>query len=106
MRYRTANSVKRKIDSMLKKGEVILDHGVSAYELDHYDYVGPCVQNGFVSQLHLFYKDFDGQVKYYMTVSEKNLRKPKKNDYAISLVTCNWDERWPKLLEVREYTIY
>ena len=106
IRYRTAESVKRKIDAMLKKGEVILDHGVGAYEFAYYDYVYPCVQNGFVSQLHLFYKDFDGKIKYYMTVSEANLRIPVKDDYGIGLITCSWDKRWPTLLEVRDYTVW
>ena len=105
IRYRTPESIKKRIDAMLKKGTVILDHGVSSYLFNHYDYVYPCYQNKFTSQLHIYYRELNGDVKHYMTVSENNLRKPNKNDWYVELVTCSWDKRWPTLLEMREYLV-
>ena len=108
IRYRTPDSVKKKIDAMLKKGEVILDHGVGAYEFDHYEYDPPGFENRWQSRLDLFYKDFDKAktVRLYMSLTENNLRKPNKDDWYVELVTCKWDKEFPTLLEVREYTVY
>lgn len=107
IRYRTPESIKKRIDTMLKKGEVILDHGVLACEFDHYEYEEASWENNYTSKLHLFYKDFDTNktVRYYMTVTENNLRKPTKNDWYVELIHCSWDKRWPTLLEMREYLV-
>ena len=107
IRYRTPESVKKRIDTMLKKGEVVLDHGVASYEFDHYEYEEPSYDNHYIAKLHIFYKDFDVNktVKHYMTVTENNLRKPNKDDWYVELVHCSWDKRWPTLLEMREYLI-
>ena len=108
IRYRTPESVMKRINAMKKKGEVILDHGVGSYEFDHYEYEPPGYKNGWRSKLDIFYKDFDKAktVRLYMSLTEDNLRKPKKDDWYIELVSCRWDKKYPTLLEIREYTVY
>ena len=100
-RYRTIDGVKKKIDLMLRNGEVVLDHGIASYEFDHYDY-----EDGV---LDIYYKDFDANktIKLYMRLTENNLRKPKKDpwgDYEWGeFVDCHWEKEYPSLLYMREY---
>lgn len=103
-RYRTPESVKKRIDCMLRNGEVVLDHGVGAYEYDHYDYEEPTFENGYCSTLNIYYKDFDVNktVRLYMRLTENNLRKPDKDEYG-EFVDCYWEKEFPTLLFMREY---
>lgn len=96
--YRTPKSVKKRIDIMLRKGEVVLDHGVGAYEFDHYEY------DERNETLDIYYRDFDKKktVKLYMRVTENNLRKPKKDEWG-EFVACYWEKEFPTLLCMREY---
>lgn len=100
-RYRTPESVKKRIDCMLRNGKVILDHGIASYEFDHYDY-----ENGI---LDIYYKNFDVNktVRLYMRLTENNLRKPKKDSWGDyewgEFVDCYWEKEYPSLLYMREY---
>lgn len=103
-RLRTPESIKKKIDSMLRKGEVVLDHGVGAYDFDHYEYEEGNYKHE--SSLKIFYKDFNKKTpRLYMIVTENDLRKPKKNDWYTEFVDCYWEKEYPTLLFMREYTI-
>ena len=104
-RLRTPESIKKKIDSMLRKGEVVLDHGVGAYDFDHYEYEEANYEHD--SSLKIFYKDFDKEktTRLYMVVTENNLRKPTKDDWYAEFVDCYWEKEFPTLLYMREYTI-
>ena len=106
-RLRTPESVKRKIDSTLRRGKVILDHGISAYEFDSYDYEEANYENNYTSSLKIYYKDFNKEktTRLYMVVTENNLRKPKKDDYYAELVDCYWEKEFPTLLYMREYYV-
>lgn len=106
-RLRTPESIKKKIDSMLRKGEVVLDHGVGAYEFDHYEYEEGNYDNSYTSSLKIFYKDFNKEKtpRLYMIVTENDLRKPKKDDWYTEFVDCYWEKEFPTLLYMREYTI-
>ena len=105
--FRTPESVKAKIDNMLKKGEVVLDHGICAYEFDHYEYEEASWKNGYTSSLSIYYKDFDVNktVRLYLVLTEKNLRKATKTDYFVELVDCYWEKEFPTLLNMREYYV-
>lgn len=107
IRYRSPETVKKKIDQMLKKsGKVILDHGVGNYEFTRYEYDEPGIDNGFQSVLWVFYRDFDdGKEKLFMKLTEDNLRKPTKDDYYVELIHCGWEKKYPTLLEMREYYV-
>ena len=108
-RYRTIDGVKKKIDAMLRKGEVVLDHGIGSYEFSGYSYEEPSFDNGFEAKLHIYYKDFDVNKteRLYMTLTDNNLRKPKKlswGDYEHGeFVNCYWEKEYPTLLYMREY---
>lgn len=105
-RIRTPESVRKRIDLMLKNGEVILDHGCGSYKFNHYEYEEPRFENNYESKLVIYYKDFDGIIKEYMTVTENNLRKPTKNDGLLDwFVDCYWEKKYPTLLYMREYQI-
>ena len=103
-RYRTPESVKKRIDYMLRKGEVILDHGIGSYEFDHYDYDEASWENDYKSALYIWYRDFDANktVKLYMKLTEDNLRKPEKYEWR-EFVDCYWEKKYPTLLYMREY---
>ena len=106
-RYRTPESVKKRLDLMIKKGEVVLDHGIGSYEFDHYDYYEPDWSNNFESKLVIYYKDFDVNktVREYMTVTKNNLRKPTEDDIFDWFVDCYWEKEFPTLLYMKEYQI-
>ncbi len=106
-RYRTPESIKRRLDLMLKNGEVVLDHGCGSYEFDHYDYYEPNVENNWQSKLIVYYKDFDKNhtIREYMSVTEDNLRKPSKDDIFSWFVDCYWEKEYPTLLYMKEYQI-
>ena len=108
MHLRTPESIKRKLDAMLKKNETItIDHGVSVYEFDHYDYEAPSVYNKFESMITIWVKDFDPAHTpiVYMQLREDDLRSPNKNDWGIDLITCVWETAWPMCLYIREYSV-
>ena len=110
-RYRTIDGVKQKIDTMVRKGEVILDHGIGSYEFSGYSYEKPGFDNGFEAKLHIYYRDFDANkmewTRLYMTLTDNNLRKPRKDrwgDYERGeFVDCHWEKEYPSLLYMREY---
>lgn len=113
-RLRTPETVKKRIDMMLRSTEVItlwnllaphiLDHGVGAYEFDHYDYEEASWSNNYTSALDVYYKDFDEAKtpRLYMRLTENNLRKPGKDDCG-EFVDCYWEKEYPTLLYMREY---
>ncbi len=108
VRYRKPESVKKRIDLMLKNGKVTLDHGVSAYEFDHYEYEEPSFENGYKSKLTVFYKDFDKEktIREYMQLTEDNLKVPGKDDLFSWFVDCYWEKEFPTLLYMKEYQLY
>jgi len=104
MRLRTPESLKARLDIMTRKGKVSIDHGTSAYEFHHYTYTPACIKNGFQAELDIYVRDFDGRVVYYATATENNMRDPKSDaDYYREFLWCEWDKRWPTILEIRDY---
>ncbi len=103
-RLRTPETVKKRIDMMLRSTEVILDHGVEAYEFDHYDYEEASWSNNYTSALDVYYKDFDKAKtpRLYMRLTKNNLRKPGKDEWG-EFVDCYWEKEYPTLLYMREY---
>lgn len=105
-RYRTPESIKKRLDLMLKNGEVILDHGCGSYTFDHYDYYEPSATNHFESMLIIYYRDYDTKTtSEYMRVTERDLRKPTENDVMDWFVDCYWEKKYPTLLYMREYQV-
>lgn len=106
--YRTASSVKKRLDTMMKNyktSEIIIDHGVANYEFDHYEYTEGNYKNNYVDIIEIFVKDFDkdNTIVSYMTLSEKNLRKQKADDWFADLVWCSWNSDYPTILYMKDY---
>lgn len=109
-RFRSPESLKRKIDSLVKQygsERLTLDHGIGNYQYSHYTYEDASWKNKYKSSITIWYIDFDKNktVKPYMTLTEDNMRKPNKNDWFVELVSCIWEKEYPTLLEIREYEV-
>lgn len=110
MIFRKPESIKARLDIMEKKigkEKMCIDHGVVNYAYSRYEYEEPCCKNNWVSKIYIYVYDFDRNKTEIldMILTEKNLRKPTKDDWYVELMHCSWDKRYPSLLEIREYTV-
>lgn len=106
--YRTAKSIKRRLDVMIKRygeNKITIDHGVANYEFDHYEFTKGSFKNNYVDTIEIFVRDFDrdNSVISYMVASEESLRKPNKKDWFTNLIHCSWDSKYPTILYMRDY---
>lgn len=109
-KFRKPETLKRKIDSLAKKygrENIILDHGVGSYRFSRYEYEEASLKNNYSSTLKLFYEDFNDAKteRLYMSLTAEDMRKPTKDDYGREFVFCIWEKEYPRILEIREYTI-
>lgn len=110
IRYRTPESVKKRIDAMQKKlkadEQISIDHGVAVFKFDHYEYEKPSFKNNFESSLTIYVEDiWSDKIIEYMVLKESNLRKPTENDWFVELVHCSWEKEYPTILNLREYEV-
>lgn len=106
---RKCTSLKRKLDAMIKKFPegFIMDHGVCGYLFHHYVYKEGDFENNYTERITIYVEDFDSKksIIEYMSVTDDDLRRPKKDDWG-EFVSCSWDKRFPSILEMREYHNY
>lgn len=106
--YRTVQSLKKKLDEMeLKYGKKFtIDHGIANYAYDHYQYNSPCSDNAWTESITLYVVDFwNGKVIEYMTLTDRDLRKPtrKELEWCYMGINASWEKEFPTILEIREY---
>ena len=103
---RSCKSLKRRLDIMIKKfpKEICIDHGIVCYGFHHYVHEEPCFENDYTEKISIYVEDFDrdNTVMEYMSVTDEDLRHPKKSDYG-EFVCCSWDKKYPSVLYMREY---
>lgn len=108
--FRTPESLKKKLDSMIKKygNEFTIDHGIANYQFDHYEYYEPRWENSWTSCIIIYVKDFwhKDEVVEYGRYTEADLCKPTKYDLAwgyFEKYRAVWEKEFPTILEIREY---
>lgn len=103
---RSCKSLKRRLDIMIKKfpKKISIDHGVACFGFDHYVYEEPCFENDYTERITIYVEDFDrdNTIIQYMSVTDDDLRRPRKSEYG-DFVSCSWDKRYPTILFMREY---
>lgn len=105
--YRTVESVKKRLDLMLKQGsEILLYHGSGAYRFSRYEHCKPCPESNWKESLYVYYIDgVTHKESEYMVITDDVLRKPTEDDFGLWFVDCHWEKEYPSLIYMREYTL-